>query len=120
MFQAEAESWDRLGNLRWDLLVNATPVGMHPDISATPISENLLTGDWVYDIVYNPAETRLLAEAKRHGCKTIAGSEMFLGQAWKQQALWCSTPTPEHVLETALQDALSPRDCLPETSEERD
>jgi 3-dehydroquinate dehydratase/shikimate dehydrogenase len=107
VFQAEQESWERLGSLQWDLLVNATPVGMYPDTGPSPVPESLLTGEWVYDLIYNPAETRLLADAKRRGCKTIAGSEMFLGQAWKQQVLWCGTAPPELVMEAALEDALS-------------
>jgi shikimate 5-dehydrogenase len=57
--------------------------------------------------VYNPAEIRLLKDAARRGCMTSAGSEMYLGQAWKQQCLWCGTPPPEEVMEAALKAALT-------------
>jgi shikimate 5-dehydrogenase len=87
--------------------VNATPVGMFPAADQSPIPASFLTGEWVYDLVYNPAETRLLEEAATHGCKTIGGMEMFLGQAWKQQCLWCESPPPENVMDSALKDALA-------------
>jgi 3-dehydroquinate dehydratase / shikimate dehydrogenase len=85
-FQAEYAGWDRLESLRWDLLVNATPVGMTPETDPSPVPESCLTGEWVYDLVYNPAETRLLKEAARQGCKTIAGSEVFLGKPGSSNA----------------------------------
>jgi len=66
-----------------------------------------LTGEWVYDLVYNPAETRLLKDAAGCGCKTITGLEMFLGQALRQQELWFGGQGPEEVMRTALQQALA-------------
>jgi 3-dehydroquinate dehydratase/shikimate dehydrogenase len=101
-FQVEHAVWDRIEDLRWDLLVNATPVGLYPDIDRSPMPSEALTGDWVYDLICNPARTRLLREAADRGCKTIAGSEMFLGQAWQQQYLWCESPPPEGVMEAVL------------------
>jgi len=109
-FGAEHAAWSRIDSLRWDLLVNATPVGMYPETDRSPVPASCLTGEWVYDLVYNPAETRLLQDAARRGCKTIAGSEMFLGQAWKQQCLWCGSPPPEEVMEAALKAALTQKD----------
>jgi shikimate 5-dehydrogenase len=106
-FEAAHAGWDQLESLRWDLLVNATPVGTYPEIDVSPVPAGFLTGQWVYDLVYNPAETRLLKEAAQRGCTTIAGSEMFLCQAWKQQCLWCETPPPENVMESALKEALT-------------
>jgi len=106
-FEATHAGWDQLESLRWDLLVNATPVGTYPETGVSPVPAGFLTGQWVYDLVYNPAETLLLKEAAQRGCTTIAGSEMFLGQAWKQQCLWCETPPPEDVMESALTEALA-------------
>jgi 3-dehydroquinate dehydratase / shikimate dehydrogenase len=105
-FGTEQASWERLGSLGWDLLVNATPVGMYPGIEQTPVPADALTGEWVYDLIYNPVETRLLKEAALHGCKTISGREMFLEQAAGQQILWCGTPPPGDVMEAALNSAL--------------
>jgi 3-dehydroquinate dehydratase/shikimate dehydrogenase len=72
----------------WDLLVNCTPVGMHPHVDETPIDASLLTGRHVYDLVYNPTSTRLLREAKTAGCQTIGGLEMLVAQATEQFEWW--------------------------------
>jgi 3-dehydroquinate dehydratase/shikimate dehydrogenase len=72
----------------WDLLVNCTPVGMHPHVDDTPIEAARLTGRYVYDLVYNPTNTRLLREAKAAGCQTIGGLEMLVAQATEQFEWW--------------------------------
>ena len=90
--------------------MNATPVGMYPDLDQSPVPAEWLTGDWVYDLVYNPVETRLLREAGLRGCRTISGAEMFLGQAAKQHSLWCGTPVPAEAMEKAFTDAMAGQD----------
>ncbi len=117
-FQADSAAWEELEHLDWNLMVNATPLGMFPDVDQTPVPSGRLTGEWVYDLVYNPAETRLLKDAAQQGCKTISGTEMFLGQAWKQQCLWCGSPPPEHAMELALNEALTEGRCDTEKRED--
>jgi 3-dehydroquinate dehydratase/shikimate dehydrogenase len=107
-------SWDDLKSLRWDLLVNATPVGMYPNAEESPVPGDWLNGEWVYDLVYNPKETRLLREASRRGCRIIHGSEMLLAQAIGQQSLWFGAPPPENVMQVALDEALSMRRNRPD------
>jgi len=64
-----------------DILINTTPLGMYPDIDGSPISEEILHSNlFVFDIVYNPLETRLLKEARKIGCKTLGGLDMFVNQ----------------------------------------
>ncbi len=64
-----------------DILINTTPLGMYPDIEESPISEEILHNNlFVFDIVYNPLETRLLKEASKIGCKTLGGLDMFVNQ----------------------------------------
>lgn len=64
-----------------DILINTTPLGMNPDIEGSPISEEILHKNlFVFDIVYNPIETRLLKEASKIGCKTLGGLDMFVNQ----------------------------------------
>jgi shikimate dehydrogenase len=70
--------------LRPDLVVNATPVGMHPDRSSLLSGEDLEEGMTVFDLVYTPPETPLLALARRAGCRVIPGTEMFIHQAREQ------------------------------------
>ena len=64
-----------------DILINTTPLGMYPNIEESPISEEILHNDlFVFDIVYNPLETRLLREARKIGCKTLGGLDMLVNQ----------------------------------------
>jgi 3-dehydroquinate dehydratase/shikimate dehydrogenase len=106
-------AWGELKTIRWDLLVNATPLGTYPDVEGMPVPGEWLTGEWVYDLVYNPKETRLLKEASRRGCKVICGSEMLLAQAVEQQVHWFGVPPPEGVMQAALDEALSAQQCNP-------
>ncbi|HEY3384513.1 MAG TPA: shikimate dehydrogenase [Vicinamibacterales bacterium] len=86
----------------WDLLVNATPIGMHPNVTQTPLAASRLArGRVVYDLVYNPAETRLLREAAAAGCRTIGGLEMLVSQACVQFEWWTGVAAPRHVMQAA-------------------
>jgi 3-dehydroquinate dehydratase / shikimate dehydrogenase len=105
-FGASWKAWGEFRELEWDLLVNTTPVGMYPSVDETPVPADCLKGEWVYDLVYRPAETRLLREAAARGCRTISGIDMFLGQAVKQQQIWCGTPVPHKEMAEALETAL--------------
>jgi shikimate dehydrogenase len=80
----------------WDLLINATPVGMQPDSGGTPLSAALLRpGATVFDTVYRPLETRLLREARARGCRVQDGLDMLVHQAIEQVRLW-SGRSPSH------------------------
>lgn len=72
----------------WDLLVNATPVGMYPNVRETPFENGRFDGQIVYDLVYNPIETRFLREAAATGLVTIDGLEMLVAQARHQWKWW--------------------------------
>jgi len=64
-----------------DILINATPIGMYPNIEGTPLTKDLLHGDlFVFDVVYNPLETRLMKEAAEIGCQTLGGLDMLVNQ----------------------------------------
>jgi shikimate 5-dehydrogenase len=85
----------------WDLLVNFTPRGMHPHVDASPIGAEALTGAMVYDLVYNPAETRLLQDAARAGCRTIGGLDMLVAQAQEQFRWWTGERPEPDVMRSA-------------------
>lgn len=73
----------------FDLLVNATPVGMYPKIDAWPVSneiiENCLS---FFDVIYNPIETLLMKKARELGRTAIGGAAMLVYQAVKAHELW--------------------------------
>ena len=85
----------------WDLLVNCTPIGMHPRVDETPIARELLTGETVYDLIYNPEETRLLRDATAAGCRTIGGLDMLVAQAHEQFHWWTGVRPPAGVMREA-------------------
>ena len=82
-----------------DILVNATSVGMSPDIDRTPVDADLLRpGLIVYDIVYNPIKTRLLREAEAAGAKTISGVDMLVWQGALAFEMWTSRKAPVELM----------------------
>lgn len=86
------------------VLIHCTPVGMSPQVDATCVPASLLHSHLsVMDIVYTPLETRLLTDAKRAGCKTVPGLEMFLNQAVSQFELWTNHPAPVDVMRSVLE-----------------
>jgi 3-dehydroquinate dehydratase/shikimate dehydrogenase len=83
----------------YDILVNATSVGMTPEVDATPVPvEALRKGALVFDTIYTPLETRLVREAREVGCTAITGLEMFLAQAARQFTLWTGSRAPLAVM----------------------
>ena len=90
----------------WDLLVNTTPVGTAPGMTATPVpAESLCGGRTVYDLVYNPGRTRLLREAAAAGCETIGGLDMLVAQAVRQFEWWSGSRPSDELFRTAAQAA---------------
>jgi len=75
---------------RPDILVNTTPIGTRGEHeSETPLAAEFLHGiKLVYDLTYNPRETRLLREASEAGCETLDGLEMLIRQAAAQFKIW--------------------------------
>lgn len=95
-----------LHHLNHDLIFNASPMGA----DGAPLPEELkrvLPGSKVvFDAVYRPRETRLLAEAKRNGSKVIRGEEMLLHQGMAAFRLWTGKDAPEKIMRKALVEAL--------------
>lgn len=82
-----------------DILVNATSVGMSPDINQTPVTADLLKpGLIVFDIVYNPIKTRLLREAETAGAKTISGLDMLIWQGALAFEKWTGREAPVELM----------------------
>jgi len=90
-----------------DILLNGTPVGMHPQTDASPVpAEVLHEGLVVYDAVYNPMETRLLRAAKAAGCRVAPGIDHFVRQAVEQFELWTGQAAPAERMREVVVKAL--------------
>jgi shikimate dehydrogenase len=81
--------------------VNATPVGTTPAIDESPIPAALIGGRLVYDLVYNPPRTQLLADAVGRGCEVIGGLDMLVAQAAAQFRWWTGAEPPETAMRQA-------------------
>jgi shikimate dehydrogenase len=76
----------------FDVVVNTTPLGMHPDIAASPLRpEWIHPGQIVYDILYNPEETTLMRDARARGCAVVGGLAMLVHQGIASFRLWTGT-----------------------------
>ena len=73
----------------YQLLINATPVGMWPQIDASLLhADQLFQGQTVFDMVYHPEETLLLQRASQRHCRVITGLEMFIAQGLASLEHW--------------------------------
>jgi len=86
-----------------DILINATSIGMHPDVGASPVSPDLLRPELVvFDIVYNPLHTRLLSEAEQRGAIAIGGVRMLVHQGAEAFRIWTGREPPVDVMFEAV------------------
>lgn len=92
------------------LVVNATPIGMYPAVDVSPLPSGVIgSGQVVYDLVYNPTNTRLLVDARNHGAMAIDGLEMLVAQAAASFKLWTGVTMPDGPARQALATALALR-----------
>ena len=99
---------DKLGTPSVDILINATPAGMHPNVESTAIPKEWLRPETVvFDVVYNPIETRLLREAREVGCPTVTGFDMFVSQAVAQFEMWTGVGAPVDVMADVVRSRLT-------------
>jgi shikimate dehydrogenase len=93
-----------------DVLVNATGIGMPPDIDLTPVEKEWLHNDvFVCDLTYNPFMTKLLIDAEQAGCRAMNGIEMAIIQGIKGFALMTGLPEPAEVMRQAMYRLLDRR-----------
>jgi shikimate dehydrogenase len=96
-----------LKKLPCQIVINATPVGMTPDVNRTPLTPELIEPEMVVmDMVYNPLKTRFLKEAQNIGCAIVDGVSMFVHQGAVQFELWTSQKAPVDVMRRVVLEAL--------------
>ena len=100
-------SWDQLPVLASDaqLIVNCTPVGMFPHVDASPWPDDIpfLPHQAVYDLVYNPRRTRLMAQAEAAGARAWNGLGMLVQQGARAWELWTGRPAPVQIMRAAAE-----------------
>ncbi len=91
---------------KFDAILNATPVGMHPHAGSSPLELAELNCSLVMDLIYRPLQTKLLRMAAARGIRTVSGVEMFLAQGIAQWELWMGSRAPEAAMRGAVLKAL--------------
>ncbi|MFZ3209105.1 MAG: shikimate dehydrogenase [Geobacteraceae bacterium] len=90
-----------------EVIINCTPIGMHPNVNDSLIPAGLFQpGQVVFDIVYTPLETKLLADARSRGLKTVSGVEMFINQAVLQFRHFTGIDAPVEVMRRVVMERL--------------
>jgi len=90
-----------------DILVNGTPLGMHPETQRTPVEMSLLhPGLLVFDMVYNPIKTRLLKEAEEAGAAILPGVNMLVYQGATAFKMWTGVDPPIETMKAAVIETL--------------
>ena len=90
-----------------DLLLNCTPVGMHPNVDESPYDKHYLRPSMlVFDAVYNPENTLLVKEARSRNCKVVTGVDMFVRQACLQFKLFTGHDGPAELMREVVKRAI--------------
>jgi 3-dehydroquinate dehydratase/shikimate dehydrogenase len=108
LVNGEPMSHDQVLMRHFDVVINATPIGMWPNINDC-VFEDKIPGDVVFDMVYNPLETLLVRRAREQGKQVIPGVKMFIEQAVRQFEIWTGESAPRAAMESAALDALEAR-----------
>lgn len=101
--------WENRHEQKIRLLVNGTPVGMHPDVDSCPFNASALNPLMVvFDTVYNPENTMLIKYAKHAQCRIITGVDMFVRQAAYQFKLFTGREAPAGLMRQTIKQATNP------------
>jgi 3-dehydroquinate dehydratase/shikimate dehydrogenase len=117
-FEAKAIDWEARHRGPCDVIVNCTPIGMHPNVDESPIQKTFLKPNMlVFDTVYNPESTLLIKDARSRNCETITGVEMFVRQAQLQFFLFTRQEAPADLMRDVLKRAIGPVKYFPPQTE---
>ncbi len=97
----------------FDAILNATPVGMHPQAGVSPLAASELNCSLAMDLIYRPMQTKLLQMASQRSIKTVSGVEMFLAQGIAQWEHWMGSRAPEAVMRKAVLSELKAKEQSP-------
>jgi shikimate dehydrogenase len=106
-FGCEFRPLAEIGNMEAHCLVNATKVGMFPNVDESPVSRHALRNfGCVMDIIYNPLKTKLLKDAEAEGCLTATGVSMFVHQGAEQIRIWTGLNPPTDFMKKIVLEKL--------------
>ncbi|HSQ57376.1 MAG TPA: shikimate dehydrogenase, partial [Gemmata sp.] len=116
--KCKAVDWHARHAVNCDVLINCTPVGMHPNVDEAPCHFSIMKpGMTVFDTIYRPETTLLIREARTRGCHTVTGVDMFVRQAARQIEMFIGQNPDTAYMREILRKALSPLTKAFETEE---
>ncbi|MGN0621229.1 MAG: shikimate dehydrogenase family protein [Porcipelethomonas sp.] len=90
----------------FDLLINASPVGMYPKTDACPVTEDVIKNcKNVFDVIYNPSETKLMKTAREHGIPAVGGMSMLVLQAVVAHEIWDKDSYSKEQIDAIIKEA---------------
>jgi 3-dehydroquinate dehydratase/shikimate dehydrogenase len=102
-FGCRIAEWENRHQVNADILVNCTPMGMHPNVDETPYDKHHLRPSMVvFDTVYNPEQTLLIKQAREKHCVVVTGVEMFVRQAAIQYRHFTGVEAPADLMRETL------------------
>ena len=108
-FDCKAIDWESRNRALCDVVVNCTPIGMHPNVDESPLSKTSLKPTMlVFDTVYNPESTLLIKDARERNCHVATGVDMFEKQAELQFKLFTKQDAPQGLMRDVLKKAIGP------------
>jgi 3-dehydroquinate dehydratase/shikimate dehydrogenase len=106
-FECRSVDWAARHTITPDLLMNCTPVGMHPNLDESPFDKHHLRPSMiVFDAVYNPEHTMLVKDAKNRNCTVVTGVDMFVRQACLQFQLFTGQEGPADLMRETIRRAI--------------
>jgi len=104
-YEIRSMSFTNLPLSTFHLIVNTTPLGMTPNIDESPLPENLSlpSNAFIYDLVYNPRETKLVREARQQGLRAATGLGMLIEQAALSFELWTGCIPSREILHQSVE-----------------
>lgn len=106
--EGNSVNWVARHGVQTDVLINCTPVGMHPNLNDSPFDERHLKQRMiVFDTVYNPEQTLLIKQARNEGCQIITGVDMFVRQAEMQFRIFTGERPDKRLMRDQVKRAIS-------------
>ncbi len=108
-FDCKAIEWESRNRAQCDVVVNCTPIGMHPNVDESPLSKTSLKPSMlVFDTVYNPESTLLIKDARARNCLVTTGVDMFERQAELQFKLFTKQDAPPGLMREVIKKTIGP------------
>jgi 3-dehydroquinate dehydratase/shikimate dehydrogenase len=107
-FGCRTVEWAKRHTLVPDVLINCTPVGMHPNVDETPYDKHHLRPTTVvFDAVYNPESTLLIKDARSRNCRVVTGVDMFVRQACLQFKHFTGQDGPDELMRDVVRRTIA-------------